>query len=359
MRHSLAIRCAMIGVLLTPASRPASAQTLVQRIDGVRDGTVRLTYASRPGLCGDGRDAVQSGPVIVVFPSMFGYGRSDSGVCFTGPVRVVIGRAEGETVSLRVHVGGRWSASDDSRDLGTVSAPEAARYFVREATRLGGRNADYALGAAVFADSATIWPDLVRIARDGNARSGTRQRAVFWLATYDEPDAAQAVRGLVTDASLDEDVRGGAIVALGRRDITAEDVALLRRIYPGLSPKLRDNVFLAVSRSDDPRATRWLADVATNADETVHTRQQAMFWLGQGEAPTSALLGLYDRLREPELRNHYTFVLSQRRDREALDKLIDVAQHDADRGVRRQALFWLGQSKDPRAANFLRELVTR
>jgi HEAT repeat protein len=64
-------------------------------------------------------------------------------------------------------------------------------------------------------------------------------------------------------------------------------------------------------------------------------------------------------LPEAALRSHYTFVLSQRRDREALDKLIDVAQHDTNRDVRRQALFWLGQSKDPRALAFIRDLVTR
>jgi hypothetical protein len=360
MHSSFLIQSAtMVSALLLSVHGVGRAQTLAQRIDAVREGTVRLTYASRPGLCGDGKDAVQSGPVIVVFPSMFGYGRTDSGVCFTGPVRVAVGRSDGETVSLRVHVGGRWNSSDDIRDLGVVPAAEAARYFMREATRLGGRNAEYALGAAVFADSASVWPDLVRIARAEDVRSGTRQRAVFWLATYDDAGAAEAVRSLITDAALDEDVRGGAIIALARRDISAEDVAFLRRIYPTLSAKLRDNVFLAVSRSDDPSAARWLGDVATSNDETVHTRQQAMFWLGQGEAPTSALLALYDRLREPELRTHYTFVLSQRRDRQALDKLIDVAQHDADRGVRRQALFWLGQSKDPRAADFLREMVTR
>ena len=358
-RFFMAQRAALATAFMVLVSGAAEAQTLATRIEAVRDGTVRLTYASRPGLCGDGKDAVQSGQVIVVFPSMFGYGRTDSGVCFTGPVRVAIGRSEGETVSLRVHVGGRWNTSDDIRDFGTVSASQAAQYFVREATRLGGRNAEYALGAAVFADSATLWPDLVRIARAGDVRSGTKQRAVFWLSTYDEPGAAEAVRGLITDTSLDEEVRGGAIIALGRKDIEAADVAFLRRIYPTLSPKLRDNVFLAVSRSEDPTAARWLADVATSGDETVHTRQQAMFWLGQGEAPTAALLSLYDRLREPELRTHYTFVLSQRHDRAALEKLIDVAQHDADRGVRRQALFWLGQSKDPRAADFLRDMVTR
>jgi HEAT repeat protein len=84
-----------------------------------------------------------------------------------------------------------------------------------------------------------------------------------------------------------------------------------------------------------------------------------MFWLGQGRAPTNDLVRLYDQLSEISLRRHYTFVLSQRRDREALDKLIDVAQHDADREVRHQALFWIGQSKDPRALTFIRDLVTR
>jgi hypothetical protein len=39
--------------------------------------------------------------------------------------------------------------------------------------------------------------------------------------------------------------------------------------------------------------------------------------------------------------------------------LIDVAQHDPDKTVRHQALFWIGQSKDPRALAFIRDLVTR
>jgi HEAT repeat protein len=84
-----------------------------------------------------------------------------------------------------------------------------------------------------------------------------------------------------------------------------------------------------------------------------------MFWLGQGRAPTDVLVRLYDHLSEPALRSHYTFVLSQRRDSPALDKLIDVAQHDPEKSVRHQALFWLGQSKDPRALAFIRDLVTR
>jgi HEAT repeat protein len=335
------------------------AQSLARRVDEVRDGTVQLTYAARSGLCGDGRDAIRTGGVLVVLPSMFGYGHSDNmEPCFAGPVRVAIGRSRGETVSYRVHVGGRWTRGEDVTDLGVVSAPDAARYLLDAATRANGRNTDYALAAAVFADSIDLTRELVRLARS-DVRQDVRTRAAFWIGTYEDPAATQALRELAGDRDLDEDVRGAAIIALGHDDMTDDDVAWLRELYPRLSAKLRDNVFLAVSRSESPAASRWLASVATDANESVHTREQAMFWLGQGRGPTSDLVRLYDRLDEPSLRTHYTFVLSQRHDREALDKLIDVAQHDSDRSVRHQALFWLGQSKDPRALAFIRDLVTR
>jgi HEAT repeat protein len=348
-----------LTLCLAFAPAALGAQSLARRIDDVRDGTVQLTYAARSGLCGDGRDVIRTGAVLVVLPSMFGYGHSDNmEPCFAGPVRVAIGRSHGETVSYRVHVGGRWTAGEDATDLGVVSAPEAARYLLDAATRARGRNTDYALAAAVFADSIDLTPDLIRVARS-DVRQDLRSRAVFWIGTYEDPAAARALRELAADTDLDEDVRGAAIIALGRDEMTDDDVAWLRELYPRLSSKLRDNVFLAVSRSESPRASRWLATVTTDANESVHTREQAMFWLGQGRGPTSDLVRLYDRLGEPSLRTHYTFVLSQRHDREALDKLIDVAQHDSDKSVRHQALFWLGQSKDPRALAFIRDLVTR
>ena len=348
-----------VGLLLVIAPVALGAQSLVRQVDRVRNGTVQLTYAARPGLCGDGRETVRAGSAIVVLPSVFGRGHSDMDVCFAGPVRVAIGRSDGETVSYRVHVGGRWASAGDATDIGTVSAPDAARYFLDEAVRASGRNAEYALAAAVFADSVDLTTDLARIARSPDARTGLRSRAVFYIGTYEDPAATQALRRLATEDGLDEDVRGAAIIALGREDMSDDDVDWLRGLYSRASEKLRDNVFLAVSRSDSPRASRWLAGIAADAHETEHTRQQAMFWLGQGRGPTADLVRLYDKLDEPSLRSHYTFVLSQRRDSEALDKLIDVAQHDRDKTVRHQALFWLGQSKDPRALAFIRALVTR
>ena len=91
----------------------------------------------------------------------------------------------------------------------------------------------------------------------------------------------------------------------------------------------------------------------------IDTRQQALFWLGQTSFPTLELASLYDGLTPQALREHFVFVISQRRDDPAIQKLIDIASHDASRDIRRNAMYWLGQTNDPRAVKFLRDIVTR
>jgi len=100
-----------------------------------------------------------------------------------------------------------------------------------------------------------------------------------------------------------------------------------------------------------------LAGLVRDRDVALETRKQALFWFGQGDAPTKTLVGLYDNLDAQSLREHFTFVVSQRRDNEAIDKLIDIARGDRDSDVRKQAMFWLGQTKDPRAIKFFHDIL--
>jgi hypothetical protein len=37
--------------------------------------------------------------------------------------------------------------------------------------------------------------------------------------------------------------------------------------------------------------------------------------------------------------------------------LLDIARHDPDRELRQKALYWLGQSADPRAAKALQDII--
>jgi hypothetical protein len=38
---------------------------------------------------------------------------------------------------------------------------------------------------------------------------------------------------------------------------------------------------------------------------------------------------------------------------------MDIARTDKDRDLRGKAVFWLGQSKDPRAVKFLEDLISK
>jgi HEAT repeat protein len=44
---------------------------------------------------------------------------------------------------------------------------------------------------------------------------------------------------------------------------------------------------------------------------------------------------------------------------EGIPRLIHVAETNADREVRKQAIFWLGQSAEPRALKYLEQVLSR
>ena len=350
---------AAAGALAMPAQH-AIAQSLASRIEAVRDGTVEMTYASRAGICGDGDNVVRFGRVTHILPGSTSYGRYDDWrECVRGPVRVSIGRSSGEVISVRTRIADRGSRHDNVTDLGTVSTTEAARYFLALAPSLGERNAQYAIAAAAFADSVDIVPDLGRLVRRDDVRRSTRESGVFWIASFDDNTVSPMLRGFVTDERLDMEIRGSAIIALGRDEISDEDVEFLRRFYTTANEHLKDKIFLAVHNSDDPKVSRWLSSVVTDGNEPMEVRRQALFWMGQGHGPLTDLTRLYDQVQEHTLREHFTFVLSQRHESGAVDKLIDIARSDTDRDIRRQAFFWLGQSKDERARQFLREVLVK
>ena len=53
------------------------------------------------------------------------------------------------------------------------------------------------------------------------------------------------------------------------------------------------------------------------------------------------------------------FALSQRPRDEGVPALIYVARTNKDPEIRKKALFWLGQSNDPRALDLFEELLTK
>jgi hypothetical protein len=251
-----------VGALLF-AMAPAGAQSLESRVSSVGDGTVQLRFASRPGVCGDGRGSIGTGGNTIMrqysSDSRYGYTRE---WCVPGPVRVVLTMRGGAVDRAMVFVGGNDSSSG-VHDLGMVGAREAADYFLALAPRAPGRVGEEAIVATVLADSVTPWPALFPIARSESAPRRTRESATFWLSRA----AAAAVnhRPLFADRDEDEserdEVRGAAIFALSQQPHDEGVPALIRVARSNRAPAARDKALFWLGQSGDPRAVELFAEL--------------------------------------------------------------------------------------------------
>jgi len=89
----------------------------------------------------------------------------------------------------------------------------------------------------------------------------------------------------------------------------------------------------------------------------VEIRKQAIFSAGQTGVGTAELSALYSKLTDRELKEQLIWVLSEKRDSAAADRLMSIAKNDPDREVRKKAIFWLGQMNDPRVKQFLLDII--
>jgi HEAT repeat protein len=116
-------------------------------------------------------------------------------------------------------------------------------------------------------------------------------------------------------------------------------------------------VIFAVSQAGGSEETAWLIGLARNPKNSVEVRKKAIFWASQSRASATELGSLYGALTEPELKGQTIFALSQVKEPGAFDQLATIARKDPDSEMRKKALFWLGQSKDPRAADLIEQML--
>ncbi|HTE48077.1 MAG TPA: HEAT repeat domain-containing protein [Gemmatimonadaceae bacterium] len=100
--------------------------------------------------------------------------------------------------------------------------------------------------------------------------------------------------------------------------------------------------------------------VARDANRPRDVRQSALAWLSSGVAYH---LGIADsgasgaESDEDQMRAHAVFVLTQRPRGESVPALIDIARTASHAAARKAAIYWLGQSGDPRALDVYAELL--
>jgi hypothetical protein len=235
------------------ATSVARAQDLAARVDAVQNGRVHLSFAARPGVCGNGQNIQMS--------QNSGDWESD---CEPGPVRISLERQAGATVRIRTHVGGRWRAGAASvTDLGTVPAAGAARYLLDVARHSDARPGSEAILGAALADSVTVWPDLLAIARSPGVPTATKKSAVFWLGQAAGEAAVAGLTGLATGNDQDEQVKESAIFALSQLHNGAGVEPLIKIARSNPDPQLRKKALFWLGQSDDPRALALFEELLT------------------------------------------------------------------------------------------------
>jgi hypothetical protein len=217
--------------------------TLEEWLAAVPTGTVHLSFAARPGVCGDGLNNISTRQESAEWEAD----------CQGQPVRVALQLQGHSVVAVRTYVGGRWRAGSSARNLGTVRPQEAAAYFLQLALHPAKLKGDPVL-PATLADSVTIWPALVRLARNTTLPEDRRKTAIFWLSQAAGSEATRALDSLVGQDNTSRELRKQAVFALSQRPADEGVPALIRVARTNRDPELRRTALFWLGQSEDPRA---------------------------------------------------------------------------------------------------------
>jgi len=190
-----------------------------------------------------------------------------------------------------------------------------------------------------------------------------REQAVFALMQQSGDRGSRAVRVIAQDASAPTGLREKAVFWLGQKR-SPENAAFLRDLFSRLSAtrsekddEVAQKILFSLSQMRGEGNDRWLMTIAADPKYSVEVRKQAIFSAGQAGVSSADLIGLYDKVSGDEVKGQLIWVLSSQNETAATDKLIEIAKHDPNVEMRKKAIFWLGQSRDPRVKQLLLDII--
>jgi hypothetical protein len=322
------------ALLLALIAAPLSAQSIQESVTRTRDGSVRMAFAARQGVCGYGAFIGEDTPEgfrswwIGVDGMSVDVLRDVRPACEEGPVRVRVEKRDGRIVRLELAVGGSWRADGGAIDLGTLRAGDAADWLLDVAQ--GHPDEDVirsAMFAATLADGARIGDRLLAIVGDPDARAAVRDRAMRHVTEVASREggierADHALRRVAADPGERADLRERAVREL--RSTPAND-AFLREAFAGGGPtELRERILRRLGEAPTDENVAWLRGIAEAEREPADLRERAIRVLGE-IGTTAELRALFSRLRHPDLQDRVVRVVAEQEGRAAGPWLHEIA----------------------------------
>jgi len=246
----------------------------------------------------------------------------------------------------------------------------------------------FLLGQYDSGENVEVMLDVVRNDPDPEVRG----HAAFWLTQADDPRAIDATISILDDPEIDDDIKGQAVFALGQTDDpragtilrdyatrsdldpevrgmaihglashpSPENSAILKQLFGEIDePEVRDQILFVLTQMPDAVDGDWLVAIFRDETEDDEVREMALFLAGQsGNVDVRVLGQMYDAAGDSdEMKQQILFTMTQLDSEAAFDKLVEIARTETDPELRQNAIFWLGQSGDPRAAAVLLEIL--
>jgi len=138
-------------------------------------------------------------------------------------------------------------------------------------------------------------------------------------------------------------------------------VAFLDKEFESGGEELQKSLIFIISQHNSPRAFDFLKKTALASSLDLEVRKDAVFWAGNSRDPRSLSLlkEVLSGSRSEELKEHAVFALTLTDRREAVEELIRIAKFDPDLEVRKKAVFWLGQKASKESVGTLKEVVDK
>jgi len=187
-----------------------------------------------------------------------------------------------------------------------------------------------------------------------------REKLLFVLSRHDEP----RVYDVLLKTALEdrkEEVRRSAVFWLGCIPDARCLVGLKEVFRKEKESDIREHVIFALSLRKEKEAVVEMIRIAKE-DRDDSVREKAVFWLGQ-KATAESVKALKDIVQSPteedKLKEQAVFAMSQLPKDKSVPMLIDIARTNKSVHVRKQAMFWLGQSGDPAALKLFEEILLK
>ncbi|MEX2272786.1 MAG: HEAT repeat domain-containing protein [Vicinamibacterales bacterium] len=188
-------------------------------------------------------------------------------------------------------------------------------------------------------------------------RSSSYSNAMSAIA-YTAGPAADAALDRFTAASQPANVRRQAAFLIGRARGSAGFAKLKTMLARETAADVRRTIIQAMSQSQVSEAVPSLLEIAKR-DADPANRSEALMWLARNAGQTVAgdITAAIENDPDTKVQERAVQALSQLPKDVGVPRLINVARTHRNAKVRERAMFWLGQSKDPRATKFFEEIL--